>query len=145
MLVKDVVARSLAPGRYRCCASALLSLVPRDIGSSVTRMAGQWRRLKWRAGSCEREFLNNFVNKNNIDSVIEFGCGDGHQLSLADYPRYIGLDVSRTAIELCSHRFLNDPTKSFFLYDGSVFCRSCGPLQITAGDLTGCNLSPSRG
>ena len=72
------------------------------------------------------EFLNNFVSKNNINSVIEFGCGDGHQLSLADYPRYIGLDVSRTAIELCSNRFLNDPTKSFFLYDGSCFVDHAG-------------------
>jgi hypothetical protein len=27
------------------------------------------------------KFLNNLVHKNNINSVIEFGCRDGHQLS----------------------------------------------------------------
>ncbi len=67
------------------------------------------------------EFLNNFVARNGINSVIEFGCGDGHQLSLADYPLYVGLDVSRAAIELCKRRFADDRTKSFFLYDGACF------------------------
>jgi hypothetical protein len=46
-------------------------------------------------------FLNEFVRARDVRSVIEFGCSDGNQLSLADYPSYIGLDVSRTAIELC--------------------------------------------
>jgi hypothetical protein len=31
-------------------------------------------------------FLNEFVRAHEIGSVIEFGCGDGNQLSLADYP-----------------------------------------------------------
>ena len=53
--------------------------------------------------------------------MIEFGCGDGHQLSLAEYPGYIGLDVSRSAIGLCQRRFTGDRTKSFFLYDGACF------------------------
>lgn len=66
-------------------------------------------------------FLNNFVARNGINSVIEFGCGDGHQLSLADYPRYVGLDVSRAAIEMCRRRFADDRAKSFFLYDGACF------------------------
>jgi SAM-dependent methyltransferase len=71
-------------------------------------------------------FLNDFVGKRNIRSVIEFGCGDGNQLSLADYPSYIGLDVSRSAIELCKRRFADDPTKSFFLYDGACFADRAG-------------------
>lgn len=29
------------------------------------------------------EFFNNFVAKSRISSVIEFGCDDSHQLSLA--------------------------------------------------------------
>ena len=53
-------------------------------------------------------FLNDFVRTRQVRSVIEFGCGDGHQLSLADYPAYIGLDVSRSAIELCKRRFAGD-------------------------------------
>src|SRR6202040_327974 len=41
-------------------------------------------------------FLNELVRERTVRSVIEFGCGDGNQLSLAEYPSYIGLDVSRT-------------------------------------------------
>jgi SAM-dependent methyltransferase len=67
------------------------------------------------------DFINAFVRQHVVQSVVEFGCGDGNQLSLADYPRYIGLDVSAAAIRLCHRRFVDDPTKSFFLYDGGCF------------------------
>jgi len=67
------------------------------------------------------EFLNDFVRMHGIRSVVEFGCGDGNQLSLADYPNYVGLDVSRTAVQLCVRRFADDPTKSFYLYDSDCF------------------------
>jgi hypothetical protein len=61
--------------------------------------------------------VNALIAQLDIESVIEFGCGDGNQLSKAEYPLYIGLDVSRTAIELCASRFAGDPTKCFFIYD----------------------------
>jgi hypothetical protein len=48
--------------------------------------------------------INGLVGELGIASVIEFGCGDGLQLRLADYPAYIGIDVSRTALELCAKR-----------------------------------------
>lgn len=59
------------------------------------------------------EFLNKLVVDEAITSIIEFGCGDGNQLSLAAYPHYIGIDVSKTAVQLCTSRFLSDPTKVF--------------------------------
>lgn len=68
--------------------------------------------------------LNDFVKKYNVKTVVEFGCGDGNQLSLADYPSYIGLDISKSAIQLCSARFREDTTKSFFLYDPDHFHES---------------------
>jgi SAM-dependent methyltransferase len=71
-------------------------------------------------------FLNDFVHSRVVGSVIEFGCGDGNQLSLADYPSYVGLDVSRSALELCQRRFSDDPTRSFFLYDGAYFTDRAG-------------------
>jgi SAM-dependent methyltransferase len=71
-------------------------------------------------------FLNELVRIRAVRSVIEFGCGDGNQLALADYPGYIGLDVSRTAIGLCQRRFADDPAKSFFLYDGACFTDRAG-------------------
>lgn len=78
------------------------------------------------AAEAKAAFLNDFVRSHEISSVIEFGCGDGHQLSLAEYPGYIGLDVSRSAIGLCQRRFAGDPAKSFFLYDGACFTDSIG-------------------
>jgi SAM-dependent methyltransferase len=71
-------------------------------------------------------FLNELVRAHAVRSVIEFGCGDGNQLSLADYPRYIGLDVSRSAVQLCQQRFAGDQAKSFFLYDGTCFSDRAG-------------------
>lgn len=57
--------------------------------------------------------LNDFVREQHIRSVIELGCGDGMQLALAEYPRYVGVDVSRTAVDLCRRRFAGDATKGF--------------------------------
>ena len=58
--------------------------------------------------------LNKFVDENNITSVIEFGCGDGNQLTLANYLRYTGYDVSTVALEICKQKFNHDPSKFFF-------------------------------
>ena len=63
------------------------------------------------------EVLNDFVAKNHVESVIEFGSGDGNQLKLARYPKYTGFDVSRTAIQQCRNLFAADGTKEFRLVD----------------------------
>ncbi len=67
------------------------------------------------------EILNPFVEKNKIDTVLEFGCGDGNQLKIAKYPNYIGLDVSPTAIQMCHDLFKDDKHKSFLLYNSLAF------------------------
>src|SRR5262249_22620574 len=59
------------------------------------------------------KILNEFIAAEDVQSVIEFGCGDGHQLSLACYPRYLGLDVSRAAIGKCRVLFAGDSSKEF--------------------------------
>jgi hypothetical protein len=59
------------------------------------------------------DVLNQFVRREGISSVVEFGCGDGSQLSLGRYPAYLGFDVSPAAIDLCRRRFAGDKTKSF--------------------------------
>lgn len=63
------------------------------------------------------EIINDFVCAQKVQSVIEFGCGDGNQLLLADYPVYLGVDVSPTIITMCKDKFLSDTTKSFMLLD----------------------------
>lgn len=78
------------------------------------------------------EVLNALVEEHAIASVIEFGCGDGAQLSLARYPRYIGLDISKTALKLCTDRFADDPTKSFFLYAPDSFVDDAAHLRADA-------------
>lgn len=65
--------------------------------------------------------INQFVADRDVQSVVEFGCGDGHQLTLARYPEYLGLDVSSTAVRMCRDRFADDRTKSFLAYDPNAF------------------------
>lgn len=82
-----------------------------------TSGSGSYNRL----AEFKAEVLNKFVAEHNITSVIEFGCGDGNQLSMAKYPSYIGLDVAPSAIALCIEKFNDDTTKSFFLYHSLAF------------------------
>ena len=63
------------------------------------------------------EILNKFVRDNRINSVTEFGCGDGNQLTYADYPQYLGLDITEQAVKCCRVLFANDQSKRFSLYD----------------------------
>ncbi len=68
------------------------------------------------------EVINDFLkNHPDINSAIEIGCGDGYNLSLINYPKYVGLDVSKKAIQMCMDIFKNDPTKNFMLYDPKFF------------------------
>jgi Methyltransferase domain len=78
-------------------------------GNSGNGSFGELARFK--AG-----IINDFVAENQIDSVIEFGCGDGNQLALSKYPHYIGIDVSPTALQRCRHLFRGDATKKFLRY-----------------------------
>jgi SAM-dependent methyltransferase len=59
--------------------------------------------------------INEFVAKHDLRSVIEFGCGDGNQLILSEYPAYLGFDVSETAVTKCKELFEGDATKRFRL------------------------------
>jgi SAM-dependent methyltransferase len=70
--------------------------------------------------------LNKFVAEQDIESVIEFGCGDGEQLALAEYPRYLGFDVSPTTLSNTMAKFAEDASKSFALYDPERFSDRAG-------------------
>jgi hypothetical protein len=70
-----------------------------------------------RLAAFKAEILNDFVKKKNIQTVIEFGCGDGAQLGLANYPQYVGVDIASSSIKRCSALFANDSTKRFYVAD----------------------------
>ena len=57
--------------------------------------------------------INNFVIKNNVNTVIEWGSGDCNQLSLSNYKNYIGYDISQSAIKMCKNKFSKYKTKTF--------------------------------
>jgi cyclopropane fatty-acyl-phospholipid synthase-like methyltransferase len=67
------------------------------------------------------EIINELIEKHRFSTLIEFGCGDGNQLSLLNKVKYTGLDVSSGAIQLCKEKFAKDEWKSFFLYDTNCF------------------------
>ncbi len=67
--------------------------------------AGSYNRL----ADFKAKVLNEFCDHNNIQKVIEFGCGDGNQLSLANYKEYIGFDVAQKSIDLCREKFDESP------------------------------------
>ncbi|HEX7710264.1 MAG TPA: hypothetical protein VF418_04945 [Sphingomonadaceae bacterium] len=76
--------------------------------------AGSYSRL----AEFKAEVLNRFVDENGIASVVEFGSGDGAQLTLANYRDYVGIDVSETAVELCRAKFAGTGYK--FLHQSEV-------------------------
>lgn len=46
-------------------------------------------------------YLDTLIRDQNIHSVIEFGCGDGHQASMLTIDTYTGIDISDLCIEKC--------------------------------------------
>lgn len=76
--------------------------------------------------------LNDFIARRQIASAVEFGCGDGNQLSLVRYPRYLGLDIAPTAVRRCAELFKSDPTKSFLRYDPHAWFDTAGWVRADA-------------
>lgn len=66
--------------------------------------------------SYKAAIVNGVIAHYGIKSVVEFGCGDGAQLSLFNIPEYVGLDVSETIIKQVESRFRDDHTKRFHIY-----------------------------
>jgi SAM-dependent methyltransferase len=67
-------------------------------GSSGAGSYGRLARFK-------ADFINAFIARHRIASVLDLGCGDGNLLSLLDVPDYVGVDVSPTVLAECSVRF----------------------------------------
>lgn len=50
-------------------------------------------------------FINGLIEANSVRRVTDFGCGDGHLLSMLRVAEYTGLDVSAAALARCAERF----------------------------------------
>jgi len=72
---------------------------------------GSYRRL----AEFKATIINAFVSENDIETVIEFGRGDGNQLNQYRFDSYLGLDVSKTVIKTCRELFVEDSSKHFKL------------------------------
>lgn len=59
------------------------------------------------------DIVNQVISTYQVNTVLEFGCGDGNQLVKFQIPEYRGLDVSQTAVDACRDAFKNDSSKSF--------------------------------
>lgn len=89
--------------------------------------AGSYNNL----AAFKAEILNEFVKEHKLQNILEFGCGDGNQLSLASYSYYVGLDVSQTAITYVKEKFSSDKTKEFYLVDDYDFRKKKAELSLS--------------
>lgn len=71
---------------------------------------GSYNRL----AEFKAEVINQFVAENNLETIVEFGCGDGNQLKLFNFKSYTAYDVSNTIIEKCREMFKDDSSVVFF-------------------------------
>jgi SAM-dependent methyltransferase len=94
----------------------------RDGGNSGDGSYGKLARFK-------ADVLNKFVREQEIKNVIEYGCGDGNQLALAEYSSYTGFDVSEAAVTRCRDLFRDDPTKAFRLVRN--YCGETAQLTLS--------------
>ena len=67
--------------------------------------------------------INDFIKEHYIQSLLDYGVGDGNQLKLIETTNisYIGLDVSQTIITKCKDIFKEDTNKKFILINDFDF------------------------
>ena len=61
--------------------------------------------------------INDFIENNKIQSLLDYGVGDGNQLALINTSRlmYYGIDISQTVIQKCKDLYKNDLNKKFLV------------------------------
>jgi SAM-dependent methyltransferase len=135
-----IVAMDRESLKWRVAAIPVIGIGLRRIHRAFTQKRWENSRTYWeknyisggtsgpgsygRLAQAKAKFLNDFVSAHQIRTVLEIGCGDGNQLSLAQYPSYVGVDISSVTIDACRARFADDLTKSF-LIAGSAPLPTC--------------------
>jgi cyclopropane fatty-acyl-phospholipid synthase-like methyltransferase len=65
------------------------------------------------------DVLNSFLEEHRVHSVIEFGCGDGNNLSSYRVQNYLGLDISSHVIRNNRKNFDDRLGHAFMIFDDS--------------------------
>jgi trans-aconitate methyltransferase len=74
-------------------------------------------------GSCGAEaerkavFVNALIAERHVNRVVDWGCGDGVIAAMLHCRRYVGIDVSPTALALCEER-VRLPRRTWVQFDG---------------------------
>ena len=104
----------------------------RHRNTAFTGSAEYWER-RYRSGGTsgdgsygklaefKAEIINKFVAQNDVQTVVELGCGDGNQLGLMNYPHYVGYDISQAAVEICTKMYASDTSKNFIHFSPDKF------------------------
>lgn len=59
-------------------------------------------------------YINNFINNNDIKTINDFGCGDSNQINmLSGFDKYTGFDISETVLNICRNKFKNNDKFNF--------------------------------
>ena len=77
--------------------------------------AGSYNEL----ANFKADIINNFIEKNQVKSILDYGVGDGNQLKLINTENtiYTGIDVSEIIVSKCKEIFKDDKTKNFIHID----------------------------
>ena len=60
------------------------------------------------------KIINYYIEKYNIKTISDLGCGDGHQMSLiSGYEKYVGYDISPHILSVCEKKFNKNKKISF--------------------------------
>src|SRR5215813_9956896 len=91
---------------------------------------GPGKGSRGRLAAFKAEVLNGFVQDSGVNSVVEWGCGNGDQFALFKFPLFTGIDISQDAIAACRARFAGRKDCQFFMIDEAPKQRADLALSI---------------
>jgi len=89
-------------------------------GDSGRGSYGDFKKFKTR-------IINQILDEYNINEVYDLGCGDGSQIEHINIHnmKYVGFDVSETAINICKKKYPN------LIFDNILNIKNYNPVQLT--------------
>jgi len=76
-----------------------------------------WAWSYWENALFKADIINYLIDELKVNSWVEVGCWDWHNLWLYNFKEYLWLDVSAKAIEKCKNIYVADNSKEFKLYE----------------------------